>query len=78
MDNAQIEQYLGCLGQKLEAMQIKVALILLGGALMITQLRNRKSTQDIDLTIRVRIEANMEISCPQFTHFSSNSKELAY
>jgi hypothetical protein len=51
MDNAQIEQYLGCLGQKLEAMQIKVALILLGGALMITQLRNRKSTQDIDVVI---------------------------
>jgi hypothetical protein len=38
--------------------------------------KQRKPT--IPLTIRVRIEANMEISCPQFTHFSSNSKELAY
>lgn len=40
MDSSQIEQYLGFLGQKLADMQITTSLILLGGALMITQLGN--------------------------------------
>ncbi len=51
MDNKQIEQYLGFLGQKLDDMQTKATIILLGGALMITQIGNRKSTQDIDVVI---------------------------
>ena len=51
MDSLQIEQYLGFLGQKLADMQITTSLILLGGALMITQLGNRKATQDIDVVI---------------------------
>jgi hypothetical protein len=51
MNSAQIEQYLGFLGQKLDAMQIKVSIILLGGALMITQIGNRQSTRDIDVVI---------------------------
>lgn len=51
MDSTQIEQYLGFLGQKLADMQIKATLILLGGALMVTQIGNRKSTQDIDVVI---------------------------
>lgn len=32
-------------------MQIKASIILLGGALMITQIGNRKATQDIDVVI---------------------------
>ena len=51
MDSAQIEQYLGFLGQKLADMQVTTSLILLGGALMITQIGNRKATQDIDVVI---------------------------
>lgn len=51
MNSRQIEQYLGFLGQKLADMQIKATLILLGGALMITQIGNRKTTQDIDVVI---------------------------
>ena len=51
MDSTQIEQYLGFLGQKLDEMQTKATLILLGGALMVTQIGNRKSTQDIDVVI---------------------------
>ncbi len=51
MDSTQIERYLGFLGQKLADMQIKVNVILLGGALMVTQLGNRKTTQDIDVVI---------------------------
>src|SRR6266704_2918338 len=51
MNSSQIEQYLGFLGQKLAEMQIKTSIILLGGALMVTQLGNRKSTQDIDVVI---------------------------
>lgn len=51
MDRTQIEQYLGFLGQKLADMQIKTSMILLGGALMITQLGNRQATQDIDVVI---------------------------
>jgi hypothetical protein len=47
----QIEQALGFLGQKLADMQIKTAIVLLGGALMVTQIGNRKSTQDIDVVI---------------------------
>jgi len=42
MNSSQIEQYLGFLGQKLAEMQIKTSIILLGGALMVTQLGNRK------------------------------------
>lgn len=51
MDGTQIEQYLGFLGQKLADMQTKVTLVLLGGALMITQIGNRKTTQDIDVVV---------------------------
>jgi hypothetical protein len=51
MDSSQIEQYLGFLGQKLADMQVTTSLILLGGALMITQIGNRKATQDIDVVI---------------------------
>ena len=51
MNSKQIEQYLGFLGQKLADMHIKTNLILLGGALMITQFGNRKTTQDIDVVI---------------------------
>jgi Nucleotidyltransferase of unknown function (DUF6036) len=51
MDNTQIEQYLGFLGQKLDEMQARATIILLGGALMVTQIGNRKSTQDIDVVI---------------------------
>jgi hypothetical protein len=51
MDSRQIEHYLGFLGQKLDEMQTKASIILLGGALMVTQIGNRKSTQDIDVVI---------------------------
>jgi len=51
MDGTQIERYLGFLGQKLGEMQIKATIILLGGALMVTQIGNRKSTQDIDVVV---------------------------
>ena len=51
INSSQIEQYLGLLGQKLADMQITTSLILLGGALMITQIGNRKATQDIDVVI---------------------------
>lgn len=51
MDSTQIEQYLGFLGQKLADMQTSATLILLGGALMVTQIGNRKTTQDIDVVI---------------------------
>ena len=51
MDSSHIEQYLGFLGQKLVEMQVKATIILLGGALMVTQIGNRKSTQDIDVVI---------------------------
>lgn len=40
MDSIQIERYLDCLGQKLDEMQTKATLILLGGALMVTQVGN--------------------------------------
>lgn len=51
MNSKQIEQSLGFLGQKLAEMQVSAAIILLGGALMVTQIGNRKSTQDIDIVI---------------------------
>lgn len=51
MNSKQIEQYLGFLGQKLDEIQIKATIILLGGALMVTQIGNRKSTQYIDIVI---------------------------
>ena len=51
MDRTQIEQYLGFLGQTLAEMQTRAALILLGGALMVTQIGNRESTRDIDVVI---------------------------
>ena len=51
MDRSQIERNLGFLGQKLAEMQIKSSIILLRGALMVTQIGNRKSTQDIDVVI---------------------------
>ena len=51
MDAKQIERYLGFLGQKLDEMQTRATIILLGGAFIVTQIGNRKSTQDIDVVI---------------------------
>src|SRR5258708_5534171 len=52
MNRSQIEQYLGFLGQKLAEMHIRIDILLLGGALIITQkIGSRKSTQDIDIVI---------------------------
>ena len=51
MDRRQIEQALGYLGQKLTDLQTHATLILFGGALMVTQIGNRKSTRDIDVVI---------------------------
>jgi hypothetical protein len=51
MNSAQIERCLGFLGQKLADMQINAKIILLGGAVMVTQLGNRNATQDIDAVI---------------------------
>ena len=51
MNSKQIEQYFMFLGQKLDETKIKASIILLGGALMVTQIGNRKSTQDIDVVI---------------------------
>lgn len=51
MNRKQIEQSLAFLGEKLSEMQVKASILLLGGALMITQIGNRKSTQDIDIVI---------------------------
>jgi hypothetical protein len=51
MNSTQIEQCLGFLGQKLAEMQTRATILLLGGALMVTQIGNRKSTQDIDIVI---------------------------
>ena len=39
------------MGQKLADMQVKTGIVLLEGALMVTQIGNRKSTQDIDVVI---------------------------
>lgn len=51
MNSKQIEQCLGFLGQKLAEMQMKATILLLGGAVMVTQIGNRRSTQDIDVVI---------------------------
>lgn len=51
MNGAQIELYLGFLGEKLADMHIDVTIMLLGGAVMVTQIGNRKVTQDIDAII---------------------------
>ncbi len=54
MDSTQIERNLGFLSQKLADMQIKAILLLLGGALMVTQIGNRKTTRDIDVVIATK------------------------
>ncbi len=51
MNSKQIEQCLGFLGQKLADMQIKATILILGGAVMVTQIGNRRTTQDIDAII---------------------------
>lgn len=51
MNSKQIEQCLGFLGQKLADMHIKATILILGGAVMVTQIGNRKSTLDIDIVI---------------------------
>ena len=66
MDRRQIEQALGYLGQKLTDLQTHATLILFGGALMVTQIGNRKSTRDIDdsdiqaLGLRLSIQTQAE------------------
>jgi hypothetical protein len=76
MDSIQIEQYLSFLGQKLEEMQIKAVLILLGGALMITQLGNRKSTQDIDVVIATNSRRIYQ-TIQQAAHLVAEEKDLS-
>ena len=51
MNRVHIERFLGYLGHKLAEMEVQATVLLLGGALMVTQIGNRKSTQDIDITI---------------------------
>jgi len=51
MNSKQIEQNLGFLGQKLADMQIQATILILGGAVMVTQIGNRKNTLDIDIVI---------------------------
>ncbi|HEY3993605.1 MAG TPA: hypothetical protein VGM01_12105 [Ktedonobacteraceae bacterium] len=43
MNSKEIEQRLGFLGQKLADMQIKAIILTLGGAVMVTQIGNRRS-----------------------------------
>jgi len=51
MNSKQIEQNLGFLGQKLADMQIQATILILGGAVMVTQIGNRKNTLDIDIVL---------------------------
>ena len=76
MNNKQIEQNLGFLGQKLDEMQIKATIILLGGALMITQIGNRKSTQDIDVVIATNDRQTYQ-TIQQAIQFVAKERKLA-
>ena len=60
MDREDIERNLGYLGQKLAERNMKVAVLLLGGALMITQLGNRLATEDIDVIISASNKATYD------------------
>ncbi len=51
MNSTQIEQNLGYLNDHCMRMNIHVQLLLVGGALMVTQLKNRQNTDDIDVSI---------------------------
>jgi hypothetical protein len=51
MDSKQIIQNLGFLNEELKKGNIHGDLLLLGGAVMVTQIHNRKSTVDIDVSI---------------------------
>lgn len=52
MNSKQIEQYLQALNVKLEQLGASsMSIVLLGGALMVTQLKNRAATQDIDVVL---------------------------
>ena len=75
MDRTQIEQYLGFLGQKLAEIQIKAILILLGGALMVTQIGNRKSTRDIDVVIATN-DQNTYRAVQQAVNLVAKEKKL--
>nr|HET6905078.1 DUF6036 family nucleotidyltransferase [Ktedonobacteraceae bacterium] len=48
MDKSEIESYLKMLGQELAAKRRKGAILLVGGAVMVLTVGNRKSTRDID------------------------------
>lgn len=76
MNEKQIEQYLGFLGQKLAEMQTQATILLLGGALMITQTRNRKSTQDIDIVIATNDPATYR-AVQQATRFIAQERKLS-
>jgi hypothetical protein len=43
-------------------MQIKTSIILLGGAIMVTQIGNRKATQDIDVVIATTDRRHLSVS----------------
>ena len=51
MDSKQIIQNLGFLDEELKKVNIHGKLLLLGGAVMVTQIHNRKATEDIDVSI---------------------------
>ncbi len=51
MNSKQIEQNLGYLNEQCVRMNIRVQLLLVGGAVMVTQLKNRQNTDDIDASI---------------------------
>lgn len=48
MNKDDIEKYLGLLGQELQKKGLNLDILLLGGAVMVIEVGNRESTQDID------------------------------
>jgi hypothetical protein len=76
MDSKQIEYALGFLGQKLAEMQTNATIILLGGALMVTQIGNRKSTQDIDVVIATNDRRTYQ-TIKQAIQLIANEKHLS-
>src|SRR5690242_13908895 len=51
MNGSQIDRYLGYLDHTLAHLQQQATILLVGGAVMVTEIQNRKSTQDIDVVI---------------------------
>ncbi|GHO50942.1 hypothetical protein [Ktedonospora formicarum] len=76
MQSQEIEAYLAELGQELQGLAVKrpIRILLIGGAFMLTQLRNRVATKDVDVLLKDTVDSP---ASPSYLTFKAAIRQVA-